>query len=422
MGDKKSFFLNVRGDKVIWIIVLLLCFISIIAVYSSSSALAYKEGKSTVYFLLRQMRFVIYGITALFICYKIPLGWYRMLSYPALFLSIVLLVATLFFGNKLNEANRWITLFGISFQPAEFAKIAVILYLAKVMEDRTLETFKEFFRFVIVPVSIVLVIILNGSISTGLLLGGVCALMLIIVGIKWKHLFKTSLIGIAAIGLIVLLNLSFGIFPRVQTAFSRIKSFSTEQVIESNSTPLERQKILDKTFQANMAEIAIVSAGVLGKGPGNSTQRDVLPHPYSDFIYAIIIEEWGLLGGFVILMLYIFFFTRSVMLAKACTTNFTFVLVIGLALLITSQAMLHICVNVGLLPVTGHTLPLVSLGGTSLIIMSGAFGVILSVSRTIEIVKIKSSREIEEATQEEGNSLLGEVTLEANQQEKEVRQ
>jgi cell division protein FtsW len=141
-----------------------------------------------------------------------------------------------------------------------------------------------------------------------------------------------------------------------------------------------------------MAKIAIASVGVLGKGPGNSTQRNLLPHPYSDFIYAIIIEEWGLIGGLFVLMLYVFFFTRCVMLAKACKTTFSAMMVTGLAILITSQALLHICVNVGLLPVTGHTLPLISLGGTSLIIMSGAFGVILSVSRTIE--KVKESEDV----------------------------
>ncbi|MFA6770323.1 MAG: FtsW/RodA/SpoVE family cell cycle protein [Bacteroidales bacterium] len=395
MEDKKSFFLNVRGDKVIWVIVLLLCFISIVAVYSSSSALAYKEQKSTIYFLFRQMRFVIFGVTALYICYKIPLGWYRMLSYFSLFVSILLLVATFFFGSKLNEAERWIRIFGISFQPAEFAKIAVILFLAKVMEDRSLETFKEFALWVVAPVTLVLLLILYGSISTGLLLGGVSVLLLIIAGIKWKHLLKTALIGTIGIAFIILLHFSFGFFPRVETAINRIKTFTTEQTINNTMTPLEKQKVLDKTFQADMAKIAVASAGITGKGPGKSTQRNLLPHPYSDFIYAVIIEEWGLLGALSILILYIFFFTRSIMIAKACTTTFTSVMVIGLALLITSQAMLHICVNLGLLPVTGHTLPLVSLGGTSLIIMSGAFGMILSVSRTIEGEKALSIEEKE---------------------------
>lgn len=396
MELKKIFNISVRGDRVIWLIILLLCLISIIAVYSSSSALAYREQRTTLYFLLRQMSFVFYGIGALYVCYIIPLAWYRVLAYFGILISIILLFATLIFGNSVNDAERWISIFGITFQPAEIAKISVILYLAKIMEDRSLETFKEFFSWVVAPVGLVLLLILNGSISTGLLLGAVCALMLIIAGVKWKHLFKTSLIAFAAIALIYLLNVSFGLFPRVNTAINRVINFGSNHSIEDNLTPIERQRILDKTFQADMAKIAIASGGIIGKGPGNSTQRNLLPHPYSDFIYAIIVEEWGLIGGFILLMLYVFFFTRCVMLAKACTTNFTSLLVIGLAILITSQALLHIGVNVGLLPVTGHTLPLVSLGGTSLIIMSGAFGMILSVSRTIEIVKVAPTIEIKE--------------------------
>ena len=401
MENRQSFFLNVKGDKIIWIIVLFLCSISIVSVYSSSSSLAYQAGKSTLFFLLQQMRFVIFGVTALYICYKIPLGWYRMLAYFGILFSIFLLAATLIVGSKINDAGRWIRILGISFQPAEIAKIAVILYLAKIMEDRPLDSFKEFFYWVIIPISLVLLLILYGSISTALLLGGVSALILIIVGVKWKHLFKTTLIGVAVLGLIVLLNLSFGLFPRVDTAISRIKSFTTEQTIDENSTPAQIQKHLDKTYQAKMAKVAVASSHIFGKGPGNSTQRNLLPHPYSDFIYAIIIEEWGLIGGIFILVLYIFFFTRCVILAKACTTTFTSVMVMGLALLITSQAMLHISVNLGLLPVTGHTLPLVSLGGTSLVIMSGAFGMILSVSRTIEVVKKREENRDEQEHIEE---------------------
>ncbi len=398
MENKKPFFINVRGDKVIWLIVFMLCLVSIIAVYSSSSALAFREQRNNIHFLLRQMSFVFLGITALYICYRIPLGWYRMLANFGIILSILLLIATVFFGSNYNDADRWLSFGGVTFQPAEIAKIAVILYLAKTMESRTLETFKEFAIWVIAPLSIVLILILNGSISAGILLGGVASLMFIIAGIKWKHLFKTALIGFVGIALIVLLNLSFGLFPRVDTAINRIKNFTTDKVVNDNMTPLEKQRVLDKTFQADMAKIAVSSGGIIGKGPGKSTQRNLLPHPYSDFIYAIIIEEWGLLGGFVLLMLYIFFFTRCIMLAKACTTTFTSLMVMGLALLITSQAMLHICVNIGLLPVTGHTLPLVSLGGTSLIIMSGAFGMILSVSRTIEVVKTTTvdEKEVEE--------------------------
>ncbi len=403
MEAKESIIHRLKGDKAIWIIVFMLSMISIAAVYSSSSALAFKENRSTIDFLFKQMRFVVFGLTALYICYKIPLGWYRMLSYFGIIISIGLLAATLFFGNKYNDAERWLRIFGISFQPAEIAKIAVILYLSKVLERFTFENFKEFFWWVVSPVSVVVLLILYGSISTAILLSSVAFLMFIIAGIKWSHLIKTSGIALGIIVLVVLLNLAFGIFPRVETAFNRIKNFTTQLQIHDNLSPVEKQRLMDKTFQADMAKIAVASVGVFGKGPGNSTQRNLLPHPYSDFIYAIIIEEWGFLGGLVVLMLYVWFFTRCIMLSKSCTTTFTSMMVIGLSILITSQALLHICVNVGLLPVTGHTLPLISLGGTSLIIMSGAFGMILSVSRTIENVKNKEDAPLNEVNNESDN-------------------
>ncbi len=389
MEANDSIIYRLKGDKVIWIIVFMLSLISIAAVYSSSSALAFKENKSTIDFLFKQMRFVVFGLTALYICYRIPLGWYRMLSYVGIIVSIGLLIATLLFGNKYNEAERWLRIFGVSFQPAEIAKIAVVLYLSKVLEDFKFDTFREFLIWVVTPLGIVILLILNGSISTGILISAVAFVMFIIAGIKWRHLLKTAGIATVVMVLVILLNLAFGMFPRVETAVNRFRNFSPDREQMDNLSPAEKQRLLDRTYQADMAKIAISSVGVLGKGPGNSTQRNLLPHPYSDFIYAIIIEEWGFLGGLVVLMLYVWFFTRCVMVSNSCTTTFSSMMVIGLSILITSQALLHILVNVGLLPVTGHTLPLISLGGTSLVIMSGAFGMILSVSRTIDNIKAK---------------------------------
>ncbi len=388
MSDSDSIIYRLKGDKVIWIIVFLLSLISIAAVYSSSSSLAFKEGKTTLDFLLKQMRFVLFGLTALYICYKIPLGWYRMLSYVGILVSIALLVATIVIGKNINGADRWISIFGLSFQPAEIAKIATVLYLAKILEERKFDTFKEFFFWVLVPLGIICLLILNGSASTAIILAGILFMILFIAGVKWSHLFKSAGIATGALVIVIILNQAFGLFPRVETAVNRVKNFAVEKDIDKKLSPEEKQREMDKTFQADMAKAAIASVGVLGKGPGNSTQRYVLPHPYSDFIYTIIVEEWGFLGGFLVLMLYLWFLFRCIVLARSCSKVFTSVLVIGLGLLITSQAMLHILVNVGILPVTGHTLPLISLGGTSLVIMSAAFGIILSVSRTIEVDKV----------------------------------
>lgn len=382
MGE--TFINRLKGDKVIWVIVIALSLISIAAVYSSSSSLAFREEKSTFFYLMKQLRFVVLGLTALYICSRIPLGWYRLISYFGLIVSIGLLAATMIMGSKINDAERWITILGISFQPSEIAKITTMLYLAKVLEDHKFETFKEFAIWVVAPLGVVLLLILNGSASTALVLGGLAFLVLLVAGIKASHLFKSAGIAGGLIVIVLIAHLTFGAFPRIATMVSRIKNFTNEKQIEEHLTPQEKQRILDKTFQADMAKIAIASSDGIGKGPGKSTQRYVLPHPYSDFIYSIIVEEWGLAGGVAILMLYLWFLYRCIAIARGCTKIFSAITVIGLGLLITSQAMLHILVNVSILPVTGHTLPLISLGGTSLIIMSSAFGIILAVSRSVE--------------------------------------
>ena len=311
--------------------------------------------------------------------------WYRYLATPALIISILLLALVPIIGQELNGAKRWLNFGGVTFQPTELAKITVVLYLAKILETSSLETFGEFFVKVLIPVGIVCILIMMGSVSTALFVGILCLLVLFIGGVKGSYLIKTLGLAGGALILIFMLHLSFGIFPRMDTATSRIKRFfKSEEVNQNTMTGEQKQAKADETFQADMAKIAISSAPILGKGPGKSTQRYVLPHPYSDYIYTIIVEEYGILGGSFVLMLYLWFLYRCIMLMKTCKTVFSSITVGGLGLLITIQALLHILVNVGILPVTGHTLPLVSLGGTSLIILSCAFGIVLAVSRTKE--------------------------------------
>lgn len=376
---------KLRGDPVIRIIVVLLLLASILLVYSASSTLAFKEHTSNFSFLLKQGQFVVLGLAALLVCYFIPLGWYRLLAYPLLLLSIVLLILLPLVGQNINGANRWLNIAGIQFQPTEIAKISIILYLARVLELNKLETFREYLIKILVPVGIMFVLIMYASVSTALFIALLTFTILFVSGVKWSYLFKTAGIGAAGLAVLVGLHLAFGILPRLDTATSRLKKFFVKTEVSAELSAEDKQKIADKTFQADMAKIAISSVGVFGKGPGKSTQRYVLPHPYSDYIYTIIIEEYGLLGGVFVLMLYLWFLYRCIILVRSCTKTFTAITVGGLGLLITIQAMLHILVNVGILPVTGHTLPLLSLGGTSLVILSCAFGIILSVSRTIDI-------------------------------------
>ncbi len=383
---KGSILSRLSGDKVIWIVVFLLSLISIALIYSSSSSLAYKSKTTNFSFLIKQIQFVAMGLVALYACYKVPLGWYRFLAYPALGISIILLALTPIIGEEINGARRWINLGFTTFQPAEMAKIAIVLYLARALEVSKLTTFKEFLIKIIIPIGITCILILIGSVSAALFVGMISLLMLIIAGVKWNYIFKAGGIAVAALLLIILLHMAgLKLFSRLDTALSRLIRFGSDTELTEEMTPEERQKEADKTYQADMAKVAISSVGILGKGPGKSTQRYFLPHPYSDYIFTIIIEEYGLAGGTFVLMLYLWFLFRCVILAKNCTKVFSALTVAGLGLLISIQATLHILVNVGYLPVTGHTLPLLSLGGTSLIILSCAFGIILSVSRTIDI-------------------------------------
>ena len=383
---KGSILSRLSGDKVIWIVVFLLSLISIALIYSSSSSLAYKSKTTNFSFLIKQIQFVAMGLVALYACYKVPLGWYRFLAYPALGISIILLALTPIIGEEINGARRWINLGFTTFQPAEMAKIAIVLYLSRALEVSKLATFKEFLIKIIIPIGITCILILIGSVSAALFVGMISLLMLIVAGVKWNYIFKAGGIAVAALLLIILLHMAgLKLFSRLDTALSRLVRFGSDTELTEEMTPEERQKEADKTYQADMAKVAISSVGILGKGPGKSTQRYFLPHPYSDYIFTIIIEEYGLAGGTFVLMLYLWFLFRCVILAKNCTKVFSALTVAGLGLLISIQATLHILVNVGYLPVTGHTLPLLSLGGTSLIILSCAFGIILSVSRTIDI-------------------------------------
>ena len=395
MDKKGSILSRLSGDKVIWIVVFLLSLISIALIYSSSSSLAYKEKTTNFAFLVKQIQFVVMGLVALYICYRVPLGWYRFLAYPALGLSIILLALTPIIGEEINGARRWINLGFTTFQPTEMAKISIVLYLARALEVSKLETFKEFLLKIIIPIGVTCILILIGSVSAALFVGMISLLMLIIAGVKWNYIFKAGGIAAAALAVIILLHMAgLQLFSRLDTALSRLVRFGAKTEIAEELTPEEKQKEADKTYQADMAKVAISSVGILGKGPGKSTQRYFLPHPYSDYIYTIIIEEYGLAGGTFVLMLYLWFLFRCVILAKNCTKVFSALTVAGLGLLITVQATLHILVNVGYLPVTGHTLPLLSLGGTSLVILSCAFGIILSVSRTIDVSSQKKKLQV----------------------------
>lgn len=382
---------QIRGDKIIWVIFYLLALASAVMVYSASGSLAFKANTTNIPFLIKQLKYLGIGFVALYICYKIPVGYYRLVAVPALLGSILLSLVMLGSGGSINNAVRWMSIGSTTFQPTEITKLAIVMYLARMIEIGNLESFKNYTIRILIPVGITCVLMLVSSASTALFIALISFCMLVVGGVKWSHLWKSA--GIAAIGivLIFIVHLSTGAFSRLDTATNRIARFFQSETTVAEMTEEERQEEEDKTFQENMAKIAISSVGIKGKGPGKSTQRYVLPHAYSDYIYTIIIEEYGFFGGVGVLMLYMWLFYRCIVLVRGCTKVFTGLVVGGYGLVITSQAMLHILVNVGILPVTGHTLPLISSGGTSIVMVCCMFGIILSISRTIDSIKAKTN-------------------------------
>jgi cell division protein FtsW len=282
----------------------------------------------------------------------------------------------LIFGTTINGARRWVNFFVFTFQPADVAKVALIIYLAKVLEEGQLDTFKKVFTKLVAPVGIICALIIIVDTSTSVLIGTCCLCVMFIGGVKTKYILNTIGIALISLAFIYLIDIQFfGGKTRINTVISRVLVFSDKDRAKENP---------DAIIQPNHAKAAVASGGIIGKGPGNSTQRHVLEEAYSDYIYAIIVEEYGLIGGMTILMAYLWLLFRAVMIAKKCSRIFPIILVLGLSLMIVLQAVIHMGVSVGVLPVTGLNLPLVSHGGTSIVFTCLALGIILAVSRTAD--------------------------------------
>lgn len=380
---KLPFSIRLKGDKVLWRLVLVFALLSLVFVYSSSSRMAFLRHTTTFLLMLKQMRFIILGLVAIYICHLIPLGWYRKLAYIAFFLCMGLLYLTLFMGETRNEGTRWLNIMGVSFQTSEFAKVALVLFIAKVLEDNSFISFKEFVLKFFLPVLVYILPIILEGFSSGSMLVITVFLMLLISQVPIKHVLLTAGICVVMVGLLFGANeLTKALFKdknnepytigRVETVLTRIKSFT-----QDDPNKEENEQVVN-------SKIAIASGGVIGKFPGNGTQRYVLPLSHSDYIYSIIVEETGLVGAVVVILLYLWILYRVVLIARSCSRTFSSMLVSGLGILILLQAMIHILVNVGLFPVTGQNLPLISLGGSSFLAMSISFGLMLSVSRTLE--------------------------------------
>ena len=400
MGLIKDLF---KGDKVIWIIFLFLCLISVIEVFSAASTLTYKSGDHWGPITQHSVILMV-GAVVVVLVHNIPCKYFSVLPFFLLPLSCVLLIFVMgmgiITGDRVNGAARWMTFFGIQFQPSELAKMAVIIVTAFILSKFQEEdgANPKAFKYIMWIVGIVLVLIAPENGSTAALLFGVVFLMMLIGRIPWKLLGKlTALIGIALtifVSIIMITPASvYNKIPglhRVETWQSRIKGFFEDK----EAVPAAKYDI-DKDAQIAHANIAIATSHVIGKMPGNSVQRDFLSQAFSDFIFAIVIEELGLLGGAFIVMLYLWLLIRAGRIAKRCDKYFPAFLVMGIALLLVCQAMLNMMVAVGLFPVTGQPLPLISKGGTSTLINCAYIGMILSVSRYV-IQKEEARKQKEE--------------------------
>jgi cell division protein FtsW len=375
---------KIKGDKIIWAVILFLCLCSILAIYSSvASRDAFMNP------LAKQSGLVFFSLGVIFLTHRIPIGLYRRLAIPALAVGVVLLVITPFVGESVRGATRAIYILGFTFHPADFAKIGIILYLAKIIESEELGSFKEFAWKVLAPAAVVFFLVLLSSTSAALLFLFMVIIMLFIGEIKKAFLLRTLLFATVFMGLYFADGATTTILPRSETALNRVKAFFGTDA----DGDTDRNK---KDDQLDYSQMAIATGGVAGKGPGHSTQRYILSQAYSDFIYAIIIEEYGLVGGAVILISYLILLFRAVVIARSCTRVFPMLIVLGFILSIVCQAMLNMCVAVGLTPVTGQPLPLVSLGGSSLVAISISLGIVLAVSRAAEERKMVERKEVVE--------------------------
>jgi cell division protein FtsW len=364
-----------KGDRVIWLTVMLLSVFSVLAVYSSTGTLAYKyQSGNTEYYLIKHAFILMFGFGLMYGAHLLKYTVYARFSKIALILAVPLLVLTLFMGTSLNEASRWLTLpiVNLSFQTSDLAKLALILFVARALSKRqeNIKDFKSAFVPIMAPVLITCGLILPANFSTAAVLFTTCTILMVIGRIRMKFLF--SMIGIGAVAFILFIGVSklVGYEGRIETWQKRIETFVNDDGSGS--------------YQSQQAKIAIATGEWFGKGPGNSSQRNFLPHPYSDFIFAIIVEEYGLAGGAVIVFLYLVLLYRAIKIAQSSPRAFATFLAIGCAFSLTFQAMINMAVAVNLFPVTGQPLPLLSMGGTSIWFTSVAIGIILSVSRDLE--------------------------------------
>ncbi len=374
MSFGNKMYAELRGDRAVWMILVILAIFSLLAVYSSTGHIAFKErGGNTEFYLLKHFFFMGIGLSMTYVCYLLHYNRYRKIAPVLLILSIPLLMYTIAFGVEINEARRWVTIpfVGLTFQTSDLGKLALIIYVAQAISAKQdyIKDFGSAFLPIIVPVLIICSLIAPADLSSALLLFVTCLGMMFLGRVALKYILLLLFLGIVVFACLIVIGEFFPEIVRSGTWVRRMRDFITDT---------------EGGYQVMHSKIAIANGGIFGMGPGNSIMRNYLPAPYSDFIYAIICEEYGMVGGFTILGLYVLLFFRCVSIVTRAPKAFGAMLVMGLGMMLVIQALANMAVTVQLVPVTGLTLPLVSMGGTSIVFTSIAFGMILSVSRYIE--------------------------------------
>lgn len=385
--NKLKEYINLEGDTRIWAVVFFLSIVSIVVVYSATGGLAYTSyGGNTWHLFFKHFKFLIVGLVLMYFVHKVPHKYFSRLGQLGFIIAIPILLYTVAFGTSLNDANRWITIADMPINTFEIGKIAITVFLARqlVRSQKDLNDLKKVSWKLFAPLILVCAIIFPANLSTAAMIFLAGIMLLYLGGVPFKYL-ALLLASILTLGVLVI-SLSLTVpalkktFPRAQTWVNRVKNFSEDKSVNS-----------DEFYQVAHAKIAIVNGGIKGRGPGKSTQRNVLPLPNSDYVYAILIEEWGVLGGFTVVFAYVVLLLRGKRIFNLANDPLAAYLGVGLSISLVLQAFINMAVAVDFFPVTGQTLPLISMGGVSVIFTCVSLGIILSTSRSVNVSKISAN-------------------------------
>ena len=401
-GMKGELVSRTRGDRYIWGILLILSLISILVVYSATGSLAYKMNKgNTSMYLFKQLSFTMLGLVIVFFLHRMNYTVFTKVASILFLLSIPLLLYTLFFGTRINEGSRWIKLpvINLTLQTSDLAKLALFMYISRLL-SRKQEVIKDFrtgFLPIVIPVLIICALIMPANLSNALLTGATALLLMFIGRVSFKHIALTILVALIPISIIVMIAVITHTKTTADVTGKKAIAEKMKSVGRFGTWVGRVQDFMyandkDIPYQVQQANIAIANGNVfMGLGPGNSRQRNFLPQAYNDFIFSIIIEEYGLLGATFIVFVYLLFLFRCIRIFRRCPYAFGAFLALGLSFTLVIQALANMAVNVHLLPVTGVTLPLISMGGSSYLFTCASIGIILSVARNVEQLEGKET-------------------------------